>query len=57
MRNLDHDEPRGWIKIILSAFVDDPNVSLSCGLVILDHLVDSGRIRREVGEDGLRRYF
>ena len=27
------------------------------GLVILDHLVDRGRIRREVGEDGLRRYF
>ena len=27
------------------------------GFVILDHLVDSGRIRREVGEDGLRRYF
>ena len=27
------------------------------GLVILDHLVDRGRIRREEDEDGLRRYF
>ena len=39
-RELHRHEQVGWVKVVFIGFVDDPNVPLSIGFAVGQHLVD-----------------